>query len=125
MAVFKKIYIVPIFLLLFSCTNNKVKEDNQTATDTTIEESATTRFNNAGNVKVDTKQKLLGQWKEHWGIGMETNVNSSDIFLIKLASNGKLNITCPNKKKFAIDQVLFDGKELTFRKQNKSYPKGK
>jgi hypothetical protein len=56
---------------------------------------------------------------------MPTNVNSEDVYQINLALDGKLNVTCPGKKKFAIDQVLFDGKELAFRKQSKSYPKGK
>jgi len=109
----KKVYILPIILLLFSCTSNKKGEDKTVvAQDTTV-------------VKVDPKQKLVGEWKEHWGIGMKTNVKSSDTFKIQLNTNRDIVITSTNKKKYAIDQLLFDGKELSFRKQNKFYPKGK
>jgi hypothetical protein len=109
----KKVHLLALLLLLFSCTNNKIKEE-QTAVvkDTTV-------------VKADPKQQLIGEWREHWGIGRETNVKSTDLFKIAIAEDGKLLITCLNKKRFAIDQVLFDGKELSFRKQNKSYPLGK
>lgn len=115
----KKIYFLSLLLLLFSCTNNKGKEDKTTVIkDTTIVKDTTV-------VKADPKQKLVGEWKEHWGIGMETNVKSSDLYIIELIENRDIVVTCTNKKKYAIDQVLFDGKELSFRKQNKSYPKGK
>jgi hypothetical protein len=109
----KKVHLLSLLLLLFSCTNNKTEEE-QTAvvTDTTV-------------IKINSKQQLVGEWKEHWGVGMETNVKSSDVFKIELTTDENLLITCVNKKRFAIDQVLFDGKELSFRKQNKSYPLGK
>ncbi|MVN22028.1 hypothetical protein [Mucilaginibacter arboris] len=115
----KKTYFLSLLLLIFSCTNNKTKEEDNTKAANSIKKEQETV------VKADPKTYLVGDWKEHWGIGMETNVNSSDLYKIVLGTNGNLSITCPDKKKFAIDQVLFDGKELSFRKQNKSYPKGK
>lgn len=121
----KNIYFLLLLLLIFSCTNDKNHKEIKTTERDTIAEKDTIRENQTATSKADTKQQLIGNWKEHWGIGMETNVNSSDVYEIKLVSNGNLSVTCPAKKKFAIDQVLFDGQELTFRKQNKSYPKGK
>lgn len=116
----KNIYLLLLLVLLFSCTNNKSKEEKTTTKDTVlIKDTLHVRSS------VGAKQQLVGTWKEHWGIGMETNVQTSDVFKIQLNANDNLTISCPDKKKFAIDQILFDGKELTFRKQNKSYPKGK
>ena len=109
----RKTSILLLFLLLFSCTNDKVKEGK------TIKEDKPTI------VKTDPKQELVGEWKEHWGVGMETNVNYSDLYLIKLSKNGDIVITCKNKKNYVIDKLLFDGKELSFRKQNKNYRLGK
>lgn len=123
----KKIYFLLLLLLIFSCTNNKNQKENKIIERDTIvkNDTITIKENKPVTSKADTKQQLIGNWKEHWGIGMETNVNSADVYQIKLVANGNLELTCPAKKKFAIDQVLFDGQELTFRKQNKSYPKGK
>lgn len=101
-----------LFLLLFSCTNNKVKENKITKEDKSI-------------IKTDAKQELIGEWKEHWGIGMETTVRYSDLYKIQLSNNGNIVVSCNTKKNFAIDQILFDGHELTFRKQNKAYRLGK
>jgi len=115
----KKIHFLSLLLLLFSCTNNKGKEEKTTVVKDTIIVKDTTV------VKVGSKTNLVGEWKEHWGIGMETNVKSSDLYIIELTENKNIVVTCTNKKKYAIDQVLFDGKELSFRKQNKFYPKGK
>lgn len=121
----KKIHLLSLLLLLFSCTNDKNKEGKTTIITDTIVVKDTILADNEALAKTNTKQKLVGNWKEHWGIGMQTNVNSSDVYQIKLIKNGEVDITCINKKKFVTDQILFDGKELTFRKQNKSYPKGK
>ncbi len=115
----RKTPILLLFLLLFSCTNDKVKEDK------TAKEDKITKEDTTAIVKTDPKQRLVGDWKEHWGIGMETDVNSSDLYKIQVGTNGNFVITCTNKKKYKIDQLLFDGQELTFRKQNKSYPLGK
>ena len=121
----KKIHLLSLLLLLFSCTNDKNKDGKTIIIKDTIIVKDTVLADNETFTKRNTKQKLVGEWKEHWGIGMQTNVESSDVYQIKLIENGDINITCINKKKFVIDQILFDGKELSFRKQNKSYPKGK
>ncbi len=115
----RKTPLLLIFLLLFSCTNDKVKENKTINEDKTAKEDKTTI------VKTDPKQELVGEWKEHWGIGMETTVRYSDLYKIQLTKNGDIVVTCKNKKNFVIDQLLFDGKELSFRKQNKAYSLGK
>lgn len=126
----KKIYLLLSVLIIVSCTNDK--HQTKTVTDTitiikndTISQAGATPSNQNPGSKTDPKQKLVGQWKEHWGIGVQTNVNSNDVYQIQLSDNGNLNITSSNKKKYKIDQLLFDGMELSFRKQNKSYPLGK
>ncbi|MGI4021083.1 MAG: hypothetical protein ACRYFA_06225 [Janthinobacterium lividum] len=121
----KKIHLLSLLLLLFSCTNDKNKEGKITIVKDTIIVKDTVSANDTAFAKTNTKQKLIGNWKEHWGIGMQTNVKSSDVYQIKFTESGEISITCVNKNKFVIDQLLFDGKELSFRKQNKSYPKGK
>ncbi|MGI4749823.1 MAG: hypothetical protein ACRYFB_04240 [Janthinobacterium lividum] len=127
----KKIYLLLAVLVIVSCNNGKQQTKIITDTVTIIKKDTISQFE-PGNQKRSsdapqghTKQSLAGEWKEHWGIGVETNVNASDLYKIQLANDGKMNITCTNKKKYKIDQVLFDGKELSFRKQNKSYPLGK
>lgn len=131
----RKIYILLAVLTVFSCTNDK-KENSQTVTSTSSAPSVKTEKDTAvspsssaasGNRSAtsDSKQNLIGQWKEHWGIGVETNVNYNDLYKISIDDAGKISINCTNKKKYKIDQVLFDGQEISFRKQNKSYPLGR
>ncbi|RYE35968.1 MAG: hypothetical protein EOP42_05100 [Sphingobacteriaceae bacterium] len=130
----RKIYIFLAVLTVFSCTNDK-KENSQTVTSTSASsgDAAKNTAASSGASAVadknlsasDPKQNLVGQWKEHWGVGVETNVKSNDVYQIELSEDGNLSITTSNKKKYKIDQLLFDGRELSFRKQNKLYPLGK
>ncbi len=126
----KKKYFLLAVLSVFSCTNDKRK--TKTITDTitiiktdTISQAGATRSNQNTGAQTDPKHHLVGQWKEHWGIGVQTNVNANDVYQIQLSDNGNLSITSSYKKKYKIDQLLFDGQELSFRKQNKLYPLGK
>lgn len=121
----KKTYFLLLLLLIFSCTNDKKHKENTSIERDTIVEKDTIRKEKTGETKADPKQKLVGEWKEHWGIGMETNVAQTELYKIELGTNGDIIVNSQNKKKYKIDQLLFDGKELTFRKQNKFYPKGK
>ncbi|RYE21601.1 MAG: hypothetical protein EOP42_25655 [Sphingobacteriaceae bacterium] len=132
----KKIFILIVAVAVFSCTNDK-KENSQTVTSTSSAASGDAEKDTAAGTgsstvtdknsaaAADPKQNLVGQWKEHWGIGVETNVNYNDLYKITVDNGGKISINCINKKKYKIDQVLFDGHEISFRKQNKSYPLGR
>ena len=72
----------------------------------------------------DPKQKLVGKWAEHWGIGTETNVNDIDTLQIQLTTDGSIIISCVNKKYFQYDKIVFDGNELTYRMENTDYEDG-
>ena len=72
----------------------------------------------------DPKQKLVGKWAEHWGIGTETNVNSIDTIQIQLTTDESIIISCVNKKYFQYDKIVFDGNELSFRMENTDYKDG-
>ncbi|MGI4729658.1 MAG: hypothetical protein ACRYGB_13875 [Janthinobacterium lividum] len=125
----KKIYLFLAVLVIFSCTNDKHQTNGRTDTVTVIRTDTIIKNNTITNTKTkiassNSKQNLVGQWKEHWGIGVQTNVNTTDVYQILLSNDGNLSITTSNKKKYKIDQILFDGKELSFRKQNKLYPLG-
>ena len=37
--------------------------------------------------KNDPNNKLVGEWKEHWGVGVETDVNYNDTFKIQLTTD--------------------------------------
>ncbi len=122
-------------LTVFSCTNDK-KEKSQTITSTSsaasgnAEKATATRtgpsaVTDKNPSTSNQKQNLVGQWKEHWGVGVETNVNYNDLYKIQLDDAGKISVVCTNKNKYKIDRILFDGQEISFRKQNKAYPSGK
>lgn len=124
----KKIYLLLSVLIIVSCTNDK--HQTRTVTDTVkiIERDTVaehTSINPGQKAQSDNTQKLIGKWKEHWGIGVETNVNTNDIYQIELTRDGNIIINSSNKNKYKIDKILFDGHELSFRKQNKLYPLGK
>lgn len=125
----KKVYPLLAVLAVFSCTNDKHQTKTVTdtvtiiKTDTILQDGAPHPKQNL-SAQTNSKQKLVGQWKEHWGVGVQTNVNSNDVYQIQVSGDGQLSITS-NKKKYKIDQLLFDGKELSFRKQNKSYTLGR
>ncbi|RYE20081.1 MAG: hypothetical protein EOP42_28010 [Sphingobacteriaceae bacterium] len=122
----KKAYLLLAVLALFSCTNDKrqtvVKTDTVTITKT---DTVFKNHPSAGVSSAPAKQRLVGQWKEHWGVGVETNVKSNDVYQIMLSDDGDLSISTSDKKKYKIDRLLFDGQELSFRKQNKLYPLGR
>ena len=73
----------------------------------------------------DPKQKLIGEWKEHWGIGQETNVDYSDIIKIQLTTDGNFVMTCLNRNNYLFDKIIFDGNELSFREENTQDPNEK
>ena len=107
----KKIVLTYVLFLFFvSCTNNNEKNK--------IQPSITSE-------SIDTKQQLIGEWKEYWGIGVPTDVNYSDIFKIQITTEGEIIIRCLNRNNYLIDRLLFDGKELSFRKENTYNPEDK
>ena len=73
----------------------------------------------------DPKQKLIGEWKEHWGIGQETDVNYNDIIKIQLTTDGNFVMTCMNRNNYFFDKIIFDGIELSFREENTQDPNEK
>lgn len=73
----------------------------------------------------DPKQKLVGNWAEHWGIGTETDINDIDTIQIQLITDGSIVISCVNKKDFQYDKIVFDGNELSYRMENISHPNEK
>jgi len=124
----KKTGLFLAVLAIVSCTNDK--HQTKTVNDTVIIIKNDTINQPGGshqpkNAATNSKQNLTGLWKEHWGVGVQTNVNTTDLYNIEVAGNGKISIISANKKNYKIDQVLFDGQEISFRKQNKSYPLGK
>lgn len=73
----------------------------------------------------DTRLKLIGEWKEHWGIGSQTDVNYSDTVKIQLTTDGDLIMSCPNYEHYLFDKIVYDGKEFSFRMENTSVPNEK
>src|ERR1035437_5682453 len=73
----------------------------------------------------DPKQKLIGEWKEYWGIGEETDVNYNSINKIQLNSDGNFVITRVTGNDYLFDKIVFDGTELSFREENTSDPNEK
>lgn len=73
----------------------------------------------------DPKQKLVGKWAEHWGIGTETDINDIDTIQIQLTTDGGIVVSCVNKKHFQYDKIVFDGNELSYRMENISDPNEK
>lgn len=67
--------------------------------------------------KKEPKTKLIGEWKEHYGVGMETNVDY-EIYKIQLTIEGDLVITCLTRNNYLFDKILFDGNELSYRIEN-------
>lgn len=70
----------------------------------------------------DPKKKLIGEWKEYWGVGQETGVDYNDTIKIQLTSDNEIILKCTNKQNFLFDKILFDGNELSFRMENTSIP---
>ena len=73
----------------------------------------------------DPKTKLIGEWKEHYGIGMDTNVDYTETYKIQLTTEGDLVITCLTYNNYLFDKILFDGNELSYRQENTSAPNEK
>lgn len=73
----------------------------------------------------DPKKKLVGVWKEHWGIGQETDVTYNDTIKIQLATDGEIILRCTNRSNYVYDKILFDGMELSFIKENTIDPNEK
>jgi len=73
----------------------------------------------------DPKTKLIGEWKEHYGIGMDTNVDYTETYKIQLTTEGDLVITCLTYNNYLFDKILFDGNELSYRQKNTSDPNEK
>ena len=70
----------------------------------------------------DPKTKIIGQWKEYYGIGEETDVDYNEIYKIRFGSEGDLMITCLSYDAYLFDNIVFDSEELSFRKENTSDP---
>ncbi len=66
----------------------------------------------------DPKTKLIGEWKEHYGVGMETDVDYTNIYKIQLTTEDDIVITCLTRNNYLFDKILFDGNELSYRKEN-------
>lgn len=73
----------------------------------------------------DPKKKLVGEWKEYYGIGKETDVNDIEIYKIQLTTQGDLIITCLSNNSYLFDRIIFDGNELSYRQENISDPNEK
>ncbi len=73
----------------------------------------------------DPREKLVGEWKEYWGIGRSTDVDYHNINKIEITDDGQLFISCVNESFYKFDKIVFDGEELTFRSENTSDPKEK
>lgn len=73
----------------------------------------------------DPKAKLIGEWKEYYGVGMETDVDYTEIYKIQLTTDGDIVITCLTRNNYLFDKILFDGNELSYRKENTIDPNEK
>ncbi len=71
------------------------------------------------------KEKLVGEWKEYWGVGQETNVDYNDISKIQLTTDNEIILKCTDRDNYLFDKILFDGNELSFRKENTIDPNEK
>lgn len=73
----------------------------------------------------DPKTKLIGEWKEYYGVGMETDVDYNEIYKIQLTTDGDIVITCLTYNNYLFDKILFDGNELSYRQENTIDPNEK
>lgn len=62
--------------------------------------------------KATSTTSIAGEWEETWGVGEETNVDYSDVYLITMNSKNKPTIQCPKRKNYLFEQTTFDGKKL-------------
>ncbi len=48
----------------------------------------------------DPKEKIVGEWKEYWGVGQETDVTYSNTYEIQITAEGEIILKCkiPNEK---------------------------
>ncbi len=56
---------------------------------------------------------------------METDVDYTDIYKIQLTTEGDIVITCLTRNNYLFDKILFDGNELSYRKENTIDPNEK
>ncbi len=73
----------------------------------------------------DPKKKLIGEWKEYCGVGQETDVDYSDTYKIQLTADNEIILSCTSRDNYLFDKILFDGNELSFRKENTIDPNEK
>jgi hypothetical protein len=71
------------------------------------------------------KEKLVGLWAEHWGVGVQTDVTYVDTVQIQLSNNGEIEMKCINDQYYLYDKISFNGTELSYRKENASDPNEK
>ena len=64
-----------------------------------------------GCVISKSNTSIVGSWAETWGVGEDTNVDYSDVYLIE-KQGGNFKMTCPKRKNYLFESVSFDGKEL-------------
>lgn len=72
--------------------------------------------------QINPTQSLVGEWKEYYGIGEETDVTYNSIYRIEISKNDKLIIECSSDDHTVFDNIVFDGNELSFRKENTIQP---
>jgi len=55
---------------------------------------------------------IVGNWKENWAAGGQTNVNYSDEYLISANQKGNLVILCPSRNNYFFEKISFENKIL-------------
>ena len=63
------------------------------------------------------EEKVAGLWTEHWRSdpnSSATDVNYVDTLKLGVAENGNLKISCINNDYYSYEDIVYDGKKLSF-----------
>jgi hypothetical protein len=62
----------------------------------------------------NAKLRLVGQWKETWGVGQKTDVDYQDVYVVALDAGGGLALSCPARPHYRFAAVAQRGGQLGF-----------
>lgn len=58
--------------------------------------------------------KIVGTWKETWGVGQDTDVNYHDIYIININIWNKVQISAPDRKTYKFQNISYENRRLKF-----------
>jgi hypothetical protein len=62
----------------------------------------------------NAKLRLVGQWKETWGVGQKTDVDYQDVYVVALDAGGGLALTCPARQHYQFAALAQSGSQFSF-----------